>query len=187
MKLIYLLSLGFLLSIVVSNLSPAQQKSSKDVPEISFNDNTIDNGFNRIFLLMPGEQIIINNLCSSEEIAIGFKSYVDISNKLALFYQNSDSISLKIISEYKNIDHTINNIGIGLKMISDDLHKVNLQRSIELLNKSGVTLENSNKKLEDAVEKLNEINSDLTGFYFGNLWSILIAGIAGFAAGALIF
>lgn len=155
--------------------------------EITFNDTNLRKEFNKVYLLQPGEFVIVKNLCSSEEIAIGLKNYFDISNKLALTYQNRDSLSLKIITEYEKIDRTVSNINSGLNRISDNLQKVNLHSSIELLEKSNATLNSTNKQLDSAVVKLNEINSDLTGVQFANLWSILAAGIIGFIAGALVF
>jgi hypothetical protein len=155
--------------------------------EITFNDAVLSKEFNKVYLLQPGEFVTVKNLSASGEIAIGSKNYFDISNKLALTYQSHDSLSLKIILQYEKIDSKIKTLNSGLTIISDDLQKINLTPSISLLEKSNATLENSNKELDSAVAKLNEINSDLTGVQFANLWSILAAGIIGFITGSLVF
>jgi hypothetical protein len=176
-----------ILLLVCNNLFlPAQSAGTRSAGEITFNDHILNNEFNKVYLLQPGENVIVNNI-SSAEIAIGLKNYFDVSNKLALTYLNHDSLSLKIISEYEKLDETVNRINFGLNMISENLQKANLQPSIGLLERSNAALESSNKQIDSAVEKLNEINSDLTHIQFANLWSILAAGIIGFAAGAIIF
>lgn len=186
MKTYYQLILA-LIYVFFSLPVDAQSIKSKSAGEVIFNDSNLTREFNKIYLLQSGEFVIVKNLCSSEEIAICLKKYFDISNKLALTYQSQDSLSSKIIDEYKKIDQTVSNINLGLNTISEQLQKVNLRPSINLLEKSNATLESSNRQLDSAVVKLNEINSDLTGIQFANLWSILAAGIAGFIAGALVF
>ncbi len=187
MKFYNKLFLSILFFTGINSFISAQQVNTKSAGEISFKDDLLNPGFNKVYLLQPGEHVVISNLCSSEEIAIGLKNYFDLSNKLAIEYQERDSLSIKLINEYAKMDETITKIHLGLRNISASLKKVNLQDPITLLGKSNETLENSNKQLDNAVVKLNEINSDLNGLQFANLWSILAAGIIGFIAGALIF
>jgi hypothetical protein len=187
MRLYYKLTITFLLYIFFTPLLFSQSIKSVPAGEIAFNDTVLFKEYNKVYLLQPGEYAVIKNLCTSEEIAIGSKKYFDISNKMALAYQDRDSLTIKIISEYQKLNLAINNLEFNLKMIRDNLRSADLQPSIELLDKSNIILKHSNRKLDNAVTKLNEINSDLTGFQFANLWRILAAGLAGFIAGALIF
>ncbi|MEJ2617043.1 MAG: hypothetical protein P8Z35_18975, partial [Ignavibacteriaceae bacterium] len=90
-------------------------------------------------------------------------------------------------SEYQKLNLAVNNLEFRLNAIKDNLRSADLQPSLELLDKSNNILKSSNNKLDDAVAKLNEINSDLNSFQFADWWSIITAGLIGFAAGALIF
>lgn len=167
----------------------SQDVETRSVGEISFNDAFINESFNKIYLLKPGENVSLKNLCSSADIAIGLKDYVDISSRLALVYQRRDSLSLRIITEYEKIDKSINILSSGLKMISDSLQKVssiNLQPSITLLSDSNRKLEDSNKQLDSAMIKLDEINSDLNKIELTNIWKYVGFGALGLALGIAI-
>ena len=187
MKLYYIVMFLVLFCTCSTPLFFPQSIKTISAGEIIFDDAVLRKEFNKVYLLQPGEYVIVKNLSASEEIAIESKNYFDISNKLALTYQNRDSLSVKIITEYEKIDRTVSNINSGLTAIEDNLQNINLQSSISLLEKSNATLEGSNRQLDSAVTKLNEINSDLNGVKFANLWSILAAGLVGFIAGALVF
>jgi hypothetical protein len=182
-KLLFL----FLIFAIYNPLLFSQSTKTISAGEITFNDTSLNKEFNKVYLLQPGAFVVVKNLCLSEEIAIGLKNYFDISNKMALAYQDRDSLTIKIISEYQKLNLAVNNVEFRLKTIKDNLHSADFQSSLELLNKSSVILQNSNKQLDNAVVKLNDINSDLSGFQFADLWSILVAGLAGFIAGAIIF
>lgn len=167
----------------------AQPVETRSAGEIVFDDAFLNGNFNKVFLLQSGEHVIIKNMCSAEEIAIGVKNYLDISNKLAMIYQRRDSLSLRIITEYEKIDATINNVSSGLRTISDSLRKVselNLQPSILLLDDSNRKLESSNKQLDDAMVKLDEINSDLNKIRLTNIWKYLGFSLGGLAVGVLV-
>jgi len=183
----YQLKITSLIYIFFTPLLFSQSTKSIPAGKITFNDSVIFKEFNKVYLLQPGEIAVINNSCTSEEIAIGSKKYFDISNKMALAYQDNDSLSAKIIAEFRKVNLSINNLEFRLNMIKDNLHSADLEPSLKLLDKSNNTLKNSNTKLDNAVAKLNEINSDLNGFQFADLWSILAAGIIGFITGALVF
>ena len=187
MILYYQLTITFLIYIFFTPLLFSQSIKTIPAGEITFNDTVLNKEFNKVYLLQPGEYTIIKNLCTSEEIAIGSKKYFDISNKMALAYQDTDSISLEIISEYKKVNQAINNFNFRLKLINDNLRLADLQSSIELLDKSSATLKSSNKQLDNAVVKLNDISSDLNGYQFPNMWYIISAGIVGFITGAIVF
>ncbi len=182
----------FLVSLLVFSCSPilfSQEVETRSVGEISFNDAFVNESFNKIFLLKPGENVSLKNLCTSTEIAIGLKDYVDISSRLALVYQKRDSISLRIVTEYEKLDESIADLSSGLKMISDSLQKVsaiNLQPSIVLLSDSNRKLENSNKQLDNALIKLDEINADLNTLQWTNIWKYLGFGALGLAVGIAI-
>ena len=194
MKKFFNLIICLLFILGIHSVLFAQQAETRSVGEIKFDDDVINSGFNRVYLLQPGENVIIKNLCSKEEIAIGSKNFLEISNRLALVYQRRDSLSLRIISEYEKIDKTIGNVSAGLAMISDSLRRVselNLQPSIDLLGDSNKKLENSNTQLSDAVNNLNSINSDLSKLHFKNIWEnagYALGGVlVGVIVGAIIF
>jgi len=181
---------SLLLVICINSLSFAQPAETVSAGEIIFNDSFVNSeSFNKVYLLRSGENVVIKNLCTSDDVAIGLKSFLDVSNRLALVYQRRDSLSLKIITEYEKIDKTIGNVSLGLTMISDSLRKVsdlNLQPSILLLDDSNKKLESSNKQLDDAVLKLDEINSDLNKIQISNIWKYLGFALGGVAVGVLI-
>jgi hypothetical protein len=187
MKSLYNLFILFSIYTFCSPLLLAQSIKTISAGEIIFKDVNLKNEFNKVYLLQPGEFVIVKNLCSSEEVAISSKNYFDVSNKMAIALQSRDSVSMKIISEYQRISREISSAEFGMKLISDNLRTIDLHSSINLLDKSNQTLEISSRGLDSAVVKLNEINSDLNGFQFINFLSIITAAIAGFAAGALIF
>ncbi len=187
MKSFYKLFFLFSICISFNPLTSAQSIKTISAGEITFQDSNLESEFNKVYLLQPGEFVIVKNSCSSEEVAIGSKNYFDVSNKMALAFQSRDSISLKIISEYQRINREISSVEFSLKLVSDNLEKIDLQSSINLLDKSNQTLENSSGQLDSAVVKLNEINSDLNSVWFTNYLSIFIAGLVGFIAGGLIF
>ncbi len=189
MKIYKILVLNLFLFVVINYIIFAQPAVTTSAGEIIFNDNILNGEFNRVYLLQSGKHVIVKNLCSSEEIAIGLKNYLDISNKLAIVYQRRDSISLRIINEYEKIDKTIDNISLNLRMVSDSLNKVselNLQPSINSLNDSNSKLESSNKKLGSAVERLDEINSDLSKIHLKNIWENTGYALVGVLIGILI-
>jgi hypothetical protein len=185
----HLILISILILVALNSIILAQQVESTSAGEIIFDDSILNQGFNKVYLLQSGEHVTVKNLCSSEEIAIGLKNYLDISNKLAIVYQRRDSISLKIITEYGKIGKAIDNISLDLRMVSDSLKKVselNLQPSINSLNDSNSKLESSNKQLGSAVERLDEINSDLNKIHLKNIWENAGYALAGVLIGVLI-
>jgi hypothetical protein len=185
----YFLFIAINLLLFSSPILFPQQIETRSVGEISFNDAFINESFNRIFLLKPGENVTLKNLSTSTDIAIGLKDYVDISSRLALVYQKRDSISLRIVTEYEKLDESISDLSSGLRTISDSLQKVsaiNLQPSIILLSDSNRKLENSNKQLDNALIKLDEINSDLNTLQWTNIWKYLGFGALGLAIGIAV-
>jgi hypothetical protein len=189
MKIYSNIILAALLVINFSSLNFSQEVETRSVGEISFNDAFVNESFNKIFLLKPGENVTLKNFSTSTDIAIGLKDYVDISSRLALVYQKRDSISLRIVTEYEKLDESIADLSSGLKIISDSLQKVsaiNLQPSIILLSDSNRKLESSNKQLDNALVKLDEINSDLNALQWTNIWKYLGFGALGLAVGIAI-
>ncbi|HVO72834.1 MAG TPA: hypothetical protein VMT35_02325 [Ignavibacteriaceae bacterium] len=178
----------FFILILTSSVLP-QNVETKSAGEISFDDAFVKDSFNKIYLLEPGEKVSLKNLCTSTQIAIGLKDYIDVSSSLALVYQKRDSLSLRIVTEYEKIGKSIDDLSLGLRMISDSLQKVssiNLQPSITLLSDSNRKLEDSNKQLDNAMLKLDEINSDLNKIQLTNIWKYLGFGALGLAVGIVI-
>jgi hypothetical protein len=185
----YTTLIPILVFVVLSSIIRAQPVETTSAGEIIFDDSMLNQAFNTVYLLQSGEHVIVKNLCSSEEIAIGLKDYLDISNKMAIVYQKRDSVSLRIITEYEKIDKAINNISTDLRAVSDSLKKIselNLQPSINSLNDSNSRLESSNKQLYNAVERLDEINSDLSKIHLKNIWENAGYALVGILIGALI-
>lgn len=190
----YTILIAVIFLVALNSIIWAQPAETASAEGIIFSDSMVNQGFNKVYLLQPGKNVTIKNLCSSEEIAIGLKDYLDVSNKLAIVYQKRDSISLKIITEYEKIDQTVNNISLDLTKFSDSLKKVselNLQPSINSLNDSNSKLESSNKQLGSAIERLDEINSDLNKIHLKNIWEntgyILIGVLLGVLIGGTVF
>jgi peptidoglycan hydrolase CwlO-like protein len=186
---IYKLFLSFIFISAINSLAFAQEMETRSLGEITFTDNLYNGSYNKVYLLFPGNQVTIKNTGPNEQIAIGFKKYLDISSELALVYRERDLLSSQIISRYQEIGKTIDSVSQGLSRISETLDTVSkrdLEPSIVLLDKSHSTLKAANKDLSDAVAELGDISSQINKINTANIWKYVGFGAGGTVLGLLI-
>lgn len=174
--------------LIFNCICHAQPSNLHSLSEIRFNDCNAADQFNKVYLLGSGEEVIVKNYCT-EEIAIGLRKYLDISTNLAFIYQQRDSITIGLISQYKSIDSVVSDISDSLTLISGKLKNIsdiNLQPSIERLDSSSNKLKDSNAQLDSAKKRLDEIKSDLETIQIKNFLKDLLYGSVCIFGGVLL-
>lgn len=172
--------------LCVSSPILAHEMDVDAMRKIIFSNCVSEEQFNKVWLLDPGKQVIVSNTCTDKKVAIVLKEYLEVSSELALFYEQRNIITDRIIDQYAEVDTILNQTTNDIRQISENIQTINLDTSLSHLENSNQRLQLANTKLDSAMVRLDEMKEDINKIQMKN--ALLYVGffIGGFLVGGLV-